>query len=96
LKRFIVTRKDLDVAESIAKYLNEVIPKKYGHVPDAALVLLLEHSTNTDLIIDLEKVRKLFQPKAYPFRQVLFITGSTFGELWPNFGREEYTRADFF
>jgi hypothetical protein len=101
LKRLKIPCKDLDVAESIAKYLNEVIPKKYGHVPDAALVLLLEHSTtNTDLIIDLGKVQKLFQPKAFPFSQVLFIVGGNeklvSGEFWPNFGRQEYTRADFF
>lgn len=95
LKRF--TPKDSGL--SIANYLNDVIPKKYGPAEHCALVLIIGSETESSML-DLGIVRDNFKPQSYPFMGVLFITAGKekviIGEFWPNFGRQEYSIQEWF
>lgn len=100
LKRFLAKPEDADITEPLVAYLNETVPRKYATVKDAGLVLLPERRGNQQFTLDLAKARDLFRPVGYPFEQVLFAIADgskiILGEIWPNFGRTEYSYDDWF
>jgi hypothetical protein len=95
LKRFTPQ----DSGLSIAKYLNEIIPKKYSPVEHCVLVLIIGSEAESAML-DLGIVRDNFKPQTYPFMRVMFVSAGDdkviIGEFWPNFGRQEYSIQEWF
>lgn len=88
---------DGDITTSTLGFLKE-IPRRYAPI-DAALLLVVGGG-KTKGSINLKVMREKFNPKKFPFTKVLYLSGTkekmTFGELWPNFGRDEYPINEFF
>lgn len=100
LKRFPPPNTGDDYADSLLEYLNVAVPRKYSGT-QATLVLLLGGPDDRSYVLDLGKVRRFFKSKNFPFHCVMFIgtrEGNKFliGEIWPNYGFDEYTSEDWF
>ena len=81
----------------VVKYLKETIPKRYSKTDTSLLLIIQKPYFEGEL--DLNLLTSSLDFKEYPFNQILFLGGSGeetfFGELWPSFGYDAYSKEEF-